>query len=587
MMVKRSYFKKGKRTLCTSHGIFVSVLFIGALVLLSSLSSQLVQGFESDSGSLQYAEIADFDTGGGGINPIPSPGEVTAEFNHTPEIGVVGESMIFNASNSSVSDSQSQFIESYLWDFGDGTTDEGMIVEHSFEQFGCFNVTLNVVDNNEINDTTNDTIVVIPKQVSNITIHDPQTGDMLILRWNVSDTSNINHYKINRSDLGEPIIWQTSPYTDTDVTVGETYIYTITAIGIIDEVEYESQTSEAMQAIPLPPNVQPIAHAGGPYNGKVNEPIPFDGSQSTDADGEITLYTWEFGDGTTATGPNPIHAYATAGSYTITLTVTDDQETTSTFTTVAVINTPTIPNKKPQACIHGSFEGYCVNELITFSAAGSNDPDGSINHYLWDFGDNTIQEGYTTSHQYKKIGTYYVTLSVTDNKGVTDSENILIHISKTNSPPSIPQIKMSFDQDTDVYRINVASNDSDNDSVQYLIDWGDNTITNSSYLPPCLELQTLHTWNEPGLYTIKISARDSKNATSETREIIVLKSDTSDESSPPIESVTLTEDNQAENTLDLGAVDTSQVMYLGLVIIFSEIALISVIFIKFKTKQNH
>ncbi len=51
----------------------------------------------------------------------------------------------------------------------------------------------------------------------------------------------------------------------------------------------------------------------------------FDGSGSTDSDGTIASYAWDFGDGATATGVSPQHAYAAAGTYTVKLTVTDDR----------------------------------------------------------------------------------------------------------------------------------------------------------------------------------------------------------------------------------------------------------------------
>jgi hypothetical protein len=55
-------------------------------------------------------------------------------------------------------------------------------------------------------------------------------------------------------------------------------------------------------------------------------PAVFDASASTDADGSVTHFDWDFGDGTTAldAGPRPGHAYAQPGNYTVTLTVSDD-----------------------------------------------------------------------------------------------------------------------------------------------------------------------------------------------------------------------------------------------------------------------
>jgi chitodextrinase len=69
----------------------------------------------------------------------------------------------------------------------------------------------------------------------------------------------------------------------------------------------------------------PIADVGGPYdNVEVGIPFTFDGSGSTDPDGEITVYSWTFGDGGTGFGVAPKHTYLSADIYNVTLTVTDD-----------------------------------------------------------------------------------------------------------------------------------------------------------------------------------------------------------------------------------------------------------------------
>ncbi|NOZ47086.1 MAG: PKD domain-containing protein [Chlorobi bacterium] len=75
----------------------------------------------------------------------------------------------------------------------------------------------------------------------------------------------------------------------------------------------------------------------------------FHSAGSTDSDGTISSYSWNFGDGGTSSSANPTHAYATAGSYTATLTVTDNggltgtDQATVTITAVSSGNYATLP----------------------------------------------------------------------------------------------------------------------------------------------------------------------------------------------------------------------------------------------------
>ena len=67
----------------------------------------------------------------------------------------------------------------------------------------------------------------------------------------------------------------------------------------------------------------PVADARGPYTAVVNVPLTFDGTGSSDPDGDPLSFTWDFGDGSVGTGATPAHTYGAAGVYTVTLTVCD------------------------------------------------------------------------------------------------------------------------------------------------------------------------------------------------------------------------------------------------------------------------
>ena len=85
--------------------------------------------------------------------------------------------------------------------------------------------------------------------------------------------------------------------------------------------------------------VSPVADANGPYTGDVDESISFSSSGSSDPDGTITEYLWDFDDGQSSTNANPSHTYTSEGTYHVTLTVTDDDGLTDTDQTTCTIST--------------------------------------------------------------------------------------------------------------------------------------------------------------------------------------------------------------------------------------------------------
>ncbi|MGM0588037.1 MAG: lamin tail domain-containing protein [Bacteroidota bacterium] len=88
------------------------------------------------------------------------------------------------------------------------------------------------------------------------------------------------------------------------------------------------------------PNEAPVAVANGPYEGLTGKAITFSSSGSSDSDGSIVSFAWDFGDGSSGSGSSPSHTYTTAGSYTVTLTVTDDDGAQATDQAAVTITDP-------------------------------------------------------------------------------------------------------------------------------------------------------------------------------------------------------------------------------------------------------
>jgi YD repeat-containing protein len=100
-----------------------------------------------------------------------------------------------------------------------------------------------------------------------------------------------------------------------------------------------AMTTSAAVNIVVNNNQLPTANTGGPYTGETTQSVQFNGSASSDSDGTITSYSWNFGDGTTAMGANPTHAFASPNTYAVTLTVTDNNGGQSSATTTITIRT--------------------------------------------------------------------------------------------------------------------------------------------------------------------------------------------------------------------------------------------------------
>ncbi len=144
---------------------------------------------------------------------------------------------------------------------------------------------------------------------------------------------------------------------------------------------------------------------------------------STDSDGSIAGWYWEFGDGATSTAQNPSHTYGSDGTYGVTLTVTDDDGATDNTSQDVTVSSSTT-NSPPTA----DFT-YTTTDLTADFTDQSTDSDGSIVSWYWEFGDGATSTTQNPSHTYGSDGTYGVTLTVTDDDGATDNTSQAVTVS--------------------------------------------------------------------------------------------------------------------------------------------------------------
>jgi PKD repeat protein len=224
---------------------------------------------------------------------------------------------------------------------------------------------------------------------------------------------------------------------------------------------------------------------------------------STDADGSVTAWSWDFGDGGSSDQQSPAHTYAAAGSYTVTLSVTDNQGATDQVAKqVAAAVTP--QNQPP----HADFDLHC--EQLTCSFSDRSTDDQGVTAWAWDFGDGTSSTQPNPTHAYSSPGTFQVRLTVTDGDGATDSRTHDAHAEAAPPPPGNKAPNADFDVHCQHLDCSFTDKSRDDDGVVVSWHWdfgdGDTSIDPSPR----------HTYARQGHYQVSLTVTDDDGA-SDTR----------------------------------------------------------------------
>jgi serine protease len=389
--------------------------------------------------------------------------------NFSPTSGFNTRTTDFTTIFSDASTDSDGSIATWLWNFGDGDRSTEQNPTHVYATAGDYRVTLRVTDNDGASSDTSSKMVRVPNAAPTAGF----TFNTADLTANFSDTS---------TDSDGSIVRWSWNFGDGARSSSQNPIHLYAAGGdyrvTLKVTDNDGATFTTSHSVTV--NAPPTAG----FTFSTTDLTANFRDTSTDSDGSIVRWSWNFGDGARSTAQNPTHVYATAGTYTVTLKVIDDDDALSDTSSKSV----RVPNAAPTA----GFT-FSTTVLTTDFTDASSDSDGSIVRWSWNFGDNAISSEQNPSHTYAGAGDYMVTLTVKDNDGKTD----------TTSQSVIIQATAGFVFST----TGLTADFSDTSTVRYapIVNWawrfGDNASSS--------EQNPSHTYADAGDYTVKLEVTDS------------------------------------------------------------------------------
>ncbi len=320
----------------------------------------------------------------GATTPAEQPLDIA--FTVTPSTGKAPLTVVFDATPSTGN------IQSYSWEFGDGSTGSTVASSHIYSSPGSYTATLTITAKDGSQKQKQQTIAIFPATVepqppSAVISTSTATGNApLRVDFNAAGSTTPNQPMTHYSwDYGDGTKGNGSTSSHVYSTAGTYYArLTVTdAAGLSDNVQTPILVTGA-----APENQAPAgAIIASPTNGKCPLSVYVDGSGSSDPDGSIANYFWNFGDGKTATGVTAQHTFTDPASYSISLTVTDNIGAANTVTREincsevveeAKLNIEVGELSLSQDWVYVSFEKTFTSPVVIAGPPTTNDTDPAV-----------------------------------------------------------------------------------------------------------------------------------------------------------------------------------------------------------------
>jgi len=373
----------------------------------------------------------------------------------------------------------SEPVTNYLWDFGDGTTSNAKNPTHIYSTPGTYAVSLVISTAGGCADTLRmpEAVRAGNKPNASFTVNPNDVCAFQPVQFSDNSSGNVDQWLWQFGDGG------------TSTSQNPSYQYTDTGYFSVTLIVWSNSCPDTLTLNNIVHIKPPIAAFA--FNRDCGDKFRIDFRNLSIG---ATAWSWDFGDGSTSTQANPSHMYEATGSYEVTLTVTNGSCIHKTTQAVPIIN--------ESADLVADNSTVCKGSTVNFTAVNV-DPT-SIASWQWNFGDNHISTGApTASHSYDVVGTYTVSLIITDVLGCSDTDklNITVFGPRADFFPAVPAI--CFYNNGPISFTDSSATDGTHSLIKWIWNYGDGTIDSTTPAP------YTHLYATAGSYDVSLTVADN------------------------------------------------------------------------------
>ncbi|MBP9854648.1 MAG: PKD domain-containing protein [Candidatus Omnitrophica bacterium] len=404
----------------------------------------------------------------------------------------------------------------YAWDFGDGETAEGMIVQHTYKNSGDYFVNLMISDKSGLE-------CVEDSYSQHVSVNIPPYVEFTSAnRVCVNESFNFDA-NASRDDAGSPLSYSWN-FGDgaTEATkepiISHAYAapgtYTI-ELAVDNNLNTVCNKGSGTRFVYV--NAPPKADAGREQvfqcvTREEDLAVLFDASNTVDLNSDELIYTWDMGDSRVQQGVKVTHTFPGTGVYDVKLLVDDQSNlqcsTAVDFTTVHL-------SKAPKADAGKDIDG-CTGVEINFDGSKSYSETKGTLKAVWNFGDGKSAEGLVVKHTYESAGQFKPILTIVDQINELCPPSTSTVTAVINASPKVSIISEPLGCVGNEIQFNASgANDPDGDTLQYYWTFGDGENEKGGAI-------VKHKYQRGGDYRVSLVVDDGKNsdcstATVETR----------------------------------------------------------------------